>query len=155
MPIYIYAKNGKDLADIFESGNSGITTGYKTANGQDIGQMFAAGNSGISTGLIASNGKDLGNIFAKPMPMFLLTVINDGPDILYVKSSTQDRSIGRYSRTIFSQEAGQTVNVSGYTVTSKYSTAVNSNPPQGSMSSNHTFVMPESGLTATFTDGSL
>lgn len=117
--------------------------------------MFAAGNSGISTGLIASNGKDLGNIFAKPMRMFLITVINDGPNILYVKSSTQDRSIGRHSRTIFSQEAGQTVNVFGYAVTSKYSTAVNSNPPQGSTSSNHTFVTPESNLTATFVDGSL
>ena len=151
----IYAKNGKDLADIFKSGNSGIATGYKTANGQDIGQMFAAGNSGINTGLIAANGKDLGNIFAKPMPMFYLTVINDSPDILYVKSSTQDRSIGRYSQAMFPQEAGQTVNISGYTVTSKYSIAVNSNPPQGGLSSNHTFVMPESDLTATFIDGSM
>lgn len=150
MPLYIYAKNGKDLEDIFESGNSGIATGYKTANGQDIGQLFAAGNSEISTGLIASNGKDLGNIFAKPIQMFLLTIINDGPNVLYVKSSIQDRSIGKYSRVIFSQEAGQTINVFGYTVTSKYSTAVNSNPPQGSRSSNHTFVMPESSLTATF-----
>lgn len=63
-------------------------------NGQDIGQMFAAGNSGISTGLIASNGKDLGNIFAEQAAYYYLNVINKTSSRLYVKSSTDDRSIG-------------------------------------------------------------
>lgn len=117
--------------------------------------MFAAGNSGISTGLTAANGKDLGNIFAKPMPSFNLTIINDCPNQLYIETGTRYRSVSRYSQKVFPQEAGQPVHIYGYTVTSKYSTAVSSNPPQGGLSSNHTFVMPESDLTATFIDGSM
>lgn len=150
MPIYIYAKNGKDLADIFESGNSGIATGYKTANGQDIGQLFAAGNSGISTGLIASNGKDLGNIFAEPAAYYYLNVINKTSSSLYVKSSTDDRSIGPGSQAFFPQKAGEVVTASGPYCSSSYSVPVVSSPSAGGSSSSHTFTMPKDNLVATF-----
>ena len=151
MSTYIYAKNGKDLADIFESGNSGITTGYKTANGQDIGQLFAAGNSGINTGLIASNGKDLGSIFAEPAPaVYYLNVVNKTFSRLYVKSSTDDRSIGPGSQAFFPQTAGEVVTASGPYCRSSYSVPVVSSPSAGGSSSSHTFTMPENNLVATF-----
>ena len=36
------SSSGLDLSYIFQSGNSGIVTGYQLINGQDIGSIFAS-----------------------------------------------------------------------------------------------------------------
>jgi collagen type III alpha len=60
-----------DLGSVFQSGNSGITTNYKTSNGSDLGSQFMAGNSGILTNYETMyNGlyRDLGSIFQTKLP---------------------------------------------------------------------------------------
>ena len=111
--------------------------------------MFAAGDSGISTGLFAINGKDLGSIFAEPAAYYL-NVINKTFSRLYVKSSTDDRSIGPGSQAFFPQKAGEVVTASGPYCRSSYSVPVVSSPSAGGSSSSHTFTMPKDNLVATF-----
>ena len=59
------ARNGYDLSYIFQSGNSGLTTGYKLTNGQDIGSIFALYTSvqAQSTGLVNNSGADISTLF--------------------------------------------------------------------------------------------
>jgi hypothetical protein len=70
---YKFNYNGviTDLGSVFQSGNSGITTKYKTSNGSDLGSQFMAGNSGIVTGyktFYNSGYVDLGSLFEKKLP---------------------------------------------------------------------------------------
>lgn len=59
------ARNGNDLSLIFQSGNSGLTTGYKLTNGQDIGSIFAiyASIPTQLTGLVNNSGADISTLF--------------------------------------------------------------------------------------------
>lgn len=59
------AKNGNDLSFIFQSGNSGQSSGYNLSNGQDIGAIFATYTSYLAqpTGLFSSNGSDINTLF--------------------------------------------------------------------------------------------
>jgi hypothetical protein len=56
--------DGRDLIDIFETGNSGIDTNFiSSAYNKDLGNIFMAGNSGIVTNYKTGTGSDLGSIF--------------------------------------------------------------------------------------------
>jgi hypothetical protein len=71
------AQNGNDLSYIFQSGNSGLTTGYKLTNGQDIGSIFALYTSiqAPSTGLLHTNGSDINTLFnAIPSTLLPLSI---------------------------------------------------------------------------------
>lgn len=59
------AKNGNDLSFIFQSGNSGLTIGYKLIDGRDIGSIFSGYTSYLSplSGIISSNGSDISTLF--------------------------------------------------------------------------------------------
>ncbi len=59
------SSSGLDLSYIFQSGNSGIVTGFQLINGQDIGTIFASyiSISSSPTGLISIFGSDLSTIF--------------------------------------------------------------------------------------------
>lgn len=59
------ARNGVDLSFVFQSGNSGQTSGYKLSSGQDIGAIFATYTSYLAqpTGLILNNGSDINTLF--------------------------------------------------------------------------------------------
>ena len=56
--------DGRDLSDIFGSGDAGIYTGFTIGSGQtDLGRQFMAGSAGITTGYKNSAGIDLGSLF--------------------------------------------------------------------------------------------
>ena len=59
------SSSGLDLSYIFQSGNSGIVTGFQLINGQDIGSIFASYTSvpASLTGLITIYGSDLSTLF--------------------------------------------------------------------------------------------
>ena len=56
-----------DLSEIFQSGTSSITTGYKISNGQDIGELFqpwdGTTQSKASVTGYTVNGTDLNEYF--------------------------------------------------------------------------------------------
>ncbi len=56
-----------DFSDVFEPGNSAITTGFKSG-ATDLGNLFANGNSGYTTNYKNSIGTDLGSLFLKKLP---------------------------------------------------------------------------------------
>lgn len=65
-----YGGRAADLDELFEPGNAGVVTGFKTADGRDLGEQFAplAGGSplGYDTGFKVADGvTDLSALFAK------------------------------------------------------------------------------------------
>jgi hypothetical protein len=71
-----------DFADIFEPGNSGTTTGFKSGT-TDLGILFKGGNSGYTTNYKNSIGQDLGSLFQRKEPF-----IASGTSTLVTNSST-------------------------------------------------------------------
>lgn len=63
MAVRYKLSDGRDLQDVFASGNAGRTTGFKISTGSDLGSIFASGSSGILTGYKDTAGVDLGSRF--------------------------------------------------------------------------------------------
>lgn len=94
--------DGRDFEQVFESGNSNITTNYITSNQSDLGSLFRAGNSGIVTGYeILYNGvyTDLGSLFEAKLPFVAYGT--------YIAGTTDKDPITgyRYYYAIFTQPA--------------------------------------------------
>ena len=70
------AQSGIDLSFIFQSGNSGIITGFKLINGQDIGSIFASYSSILAapTGIISTSGYDINTLFNGFAFAFVFTI---------------------------------------------------------------------------------
>jgi len=74
-----YLVGGVDISNMFQPGNSGITTGYKIKGGADLGTLFAAyttgGTKSILTGYNVTGKGDLNSIFA-PVSVIPFTTTN-------------------------------------------------------------------------------
>lgn len=63
-----FIPDGRNLDQLFGSGNAGFGTGFIANNGQDLGNRYMAGSIGMNTGFKLSDGRDLGYVFGnKPI----------------------------------------------------------------------------------------